>query len=145
MSKGPERSGKRQFKSDVARTRTLEKADRYFRCTDSERAVFEAGIKLGTVYHQYAGTPVSGKNVDVLERAIEASIAVQPFVRNVRVAIDRERLEAPSDQYDYISLTGDMLNVELQVEYKDVLVTCRMEYIDELRYPLMYVEEVSGR
>jgi hypothetical protein len=33
----------------------MDVADSYFSCTDSERAAFEAGIKLGTVYHQFVG------------------------------------------------------------------------------------------
>ncbi len=134
----------RKFKSDVTRTRTLERAGEYFNCTDSQRAVFEAGIKLGTVYHQFIGTPVSIANVDVLESAIEATVTVQPFVRSVKVSIDRERLTPAADTFDYLSLTGDMLSVDLVVEYESVRVACRMEYIPELRYPLMYVSSVDG-
>ena len=31
-------------------------ADKYFNCSLRERVVFEAGIKLGTIYHQFVGT-----------------------------------------------------------------------------------------
>ncbi|MEE9268050.1 MAG: dihydroneopterin aldolase family protein, partial [Thermoplasmata archaeon] len=34
----------------------------YFECTDAERAAFEAGIKLGSIFHQYVGAPVSPEN-----------------------------------------------------------------------------------
>ena len=35
-----------------------------FACTERERALFEAGIKMGTIYHQFVGTPV---NLDTVE------------------------------------------------------------------------------
>ena len=34
-----------------------------FSCTERERAVFEAGIKMATVYHQFVGTPVNAATV----------------------------------------------------------------------------------
>ena len=34
----------------------------YFNCSLKERAVFESGIKLGTIYHQFVGTPLSSSN-----------------------------------------------------------------------------------
>lgn len=142
MDEDAGRSQTRPLKAGVARTRTLTKADKYFNCTDVQRALFEAGIKLGTVYHQFVGTPVSAENVEVLEGAIEASISVQPFVRSVKVIIDRERLRVPTDQYDYLSLSGDMLTVELEVRYKDASVRVAMEYKPELQYPLMFIREV---
>ncbi|HUS56931.1 MAG TPA: dihydroneopterin aldolase family protein, partial [Thermoplasmata archaeon] len=52
-------------------------ADGHFDCSDEERATFEAGIKLGTIYHQFVGVPVSADNVDTLERAMEAGSEVQ--------------------------------------------------------------------
>ncbi|MCI2413518.1 MAG: dihydroneopterin aldolase, partial [Cuniculiplasma sp.] len=33
----------------------VDEAASYFHCTDRERAIFEAGIKLGSIYHQYVG------------------------------------------------------------------------------------------
>ena len=48
-------------------------ASLYFKCSDRERAIFEAGIKLGTIYHQYVGAPLNLSNVESLEKAISAS------------------------------------------------------------------------
>src|SRR3970282_735461 len=53
---------------------------RFFRCSDRERAVFEAGVKLGSVYHQYVGCPVDRRGVAALERAIEAGGGAPPAV-----------------------------------------------------------------
>ena len=63
----------------------------YFAGTDRDRAAFEAGIKLGSILHQYVGTPLTAVSAGPLERAIEAATGVQPLVERVRVRIDRER------------------------------------------------------
>ena len=51
-----------------------EKVAEYFNCSIRERAVFEAGIKLAAVYHQFIGTPISASNAESLERAIEEGV-----------------------------------------------------------------------
>jgi hypothetical protein len=121
----------------------MDKADKYFNCTDSERAVFEAGIKLGTVYHQFVGAPISQNNVEVMEQAIAEGAKVQPFVKDVKVRIDRSRLREKSSEFDYLTLTGDMLDVTLTVKFKEVEVICEMKHIEEMDYPLMFVKEVN--
>jgi len=120
-----------------------ELAAKYFNCTLSERAVFEAGIKLGTIYHQFVGTPLCAANVDILEKAIEDGVRVQPFVKSVKVRIDRSALRKKRDEFDYQTLSGNMLEVSLTVEIEQVQVVAEMRYIEELRYPLMFVREVS--
>jgi len=118
-------------------------AAKYFACSESERACFEAGIKLGAVYHQYVGTPVSAESVDALERAIEAGVRIQPFVTNVKVRIDRSRMKPKRSTYRYTSLKGEMLDVWLQVRYGNHVATCEMKYVKDLRYTLMRVMQVS--
>lgn len=120
-----------------------EKVAAYFNCSLRERAIFETGIKLATVYHQFIGTPISSSNAESLERAIEEGVKVQPFVENVKVAIDRSRLRSKKNEYDYQSLTGEMLDVTVTIKIEGVRVTSRMRYIDEVRYPLMYVEKIE--
>ena len=78
--------------------------------------VFEAGIKLGTIYHQFVGTPLSSTSVESLERAIQDGVRVQPFVKDVKVHISREALRRKSDEYDYQTLTGPMMEVTLTVK-----------------------------
>jgi hypothetical protein len=121
------------------------KADSYFSCSDSERAAFEAGVKLGTIYHQFVGVPLSVDNVETLEKAIEAGSRVQPFVEEVRVRIDRSKLKRKRGQYDYVSLTGDMLDVSVVVKYKSATVKASMKLIKEMNYPLMYIEEIGKK
>jgi hypothetical protein len=122
--------------------RREELAAKYFNCTPAERAVFEAGIKLGTIYHQFVGTPLCAANVDILERAIEDGVRVQPFVKQVRVRIDRGALRKKRDEFDYQTLSGNMLDVSLTIEIENVRVVAEMRYVEELRYPLMYIREV---
>jgi dihydroneopterin aldolase len=118
-------------------------ADKYFNCTQRERVVFEAGIKLGTIYHQFVGTPLSASSVESLERAIQDGVRVQPFVKDVKVHISRDALRRKSDEYDYQTLTGPMMEVTLTVSMEGVTVVAEMRYIEELHYPLMYVRSVQ--
>jgi hypothetical protein len=119
------------------------KADSYFSCSDSERAAFEAGIKLGTIFHQYVGVPLSPGSVETLERAIEAASRVQPFVEDVRVAIDRSKLREKKGEYDYVALTGDMLDVRLVIRFKETRLRANMRFMKDINYPLMYIDSVE--
>ena len=119
-------------------------AKKWFRCSERERAAFEAGIKMGSIYHQYVGAPVNESNVEALEEAIEAGVRVQPFVDDVRVRIDRSKIRAKRGApYKYYSVTGEMLDVWLRVRYEGAIAECRMDYVPELRYPLMRIAELK--
>jgi hypothetical protein len=61
----------------------------------------------------------------------------------VKVRIDRSALRKKRDEFDYQTLSGNMLEVSLTVEIEQVRVVAEMRYIEELRYPLMFVREVS--
>jgi hypothetical protein len=81
--------------------------------TDRERAAFEAGIKLGALYHQWVGTPVSPATAESLEKAIERSVALQPAVESVRVRLNRG-LMSPN-AFGYSELAGLMFDVKLVI------------------------------
>ena len=117
---------------------------RFFRCSDRERAVFEAGVKLGAVYHQFVGTPVDARSVRTLERAIEAGMRAQPAVVSARVRIDRVALRRGTTRLGYASLTGDMLDVTVTTRVRGSTATGRIRYVAALRYPVMHIERVSG-
>lgn len=112
--------------------------------SDSDRALFEAGIKLGALYHQFTGTPVSTETVEELETAIERSVSLQPWVSSVEVKIDREKVRKceNENQFRYCELSGEMLDVKVVVRYGAVEVHARVKYEEELDYPLMRVERV---
>jgi hypothetical protein len=112
--------------------------------TDREVACFEAGVKFGSLYHQFAGTPVSPESADSLARAIEAAIENQPHCTRVSVDVREEALreaiaEGPAS---YTELTGAFLDVEVVVVYEGREVVARMEMADG--YPLMRVVSVRN-
>ncbi len=107
---------------------------------DREQALFEAGIKLGALYHQYVGAPLDLRTVATLEKAIEESISVQPYVESVRVKIDREGVTAKINKFGYTELEGKMLDVELVIAYETAKVLVKMQYDEDADYPLMFIE-----
>jgi dihydroneopterin aldolase len=118
--------------------------EKYFNnITNRERAIFEGAITMGALFHQFVGTPVSLKNVESLEKAIESAMSLQPCIAGVEVGIDREVLEKISNEFDYISLTGEMLDVRVVADYSDKRAVIRLKYISELKYPLMFVEKLD--
>ena len=118
----------------------MDKSEKYFsNLSNRERAIFEGGISMGALFHQFTGTPVNKKTKQSLEEAIEQSISVQPMIEKVEVNIDLKDFE--NNEFEYTSLTGEMLNVLIQTKIDDVKVNIKLEFIDELNYPLMYVED----
>ena len=112
--------------------------------TDRDNALFEAGIKLGALYHQFTGSPVTLKTASSLEKAIMESISVQPYVEDISVQIDREALKSKlNSEFGYCELQGQMLKIKITVKYGSVKVKVGMEYNQELNYPLMKIEEVK--
>ena len=134
--------------------------------TDRDSTCFEAGIKFGALYHQFAGTPVSPDSAPSLETAIEESIENQPFCEAVTVDILTEKLEAEIDHVpasdsegelgggslaegeeassgEYTELTGRFMEVEIVVDHEGVEVVTRMKMEDG--YPLMKVESVNEK
>ncbi|MFP4632930.1 MAG: dihydroneopterin aldolase family protein [Halobacteriales archaeon] len=105
--------------------------------SDSERACFEAGIKLGALYHQFVGAPFDRDSRESLRRAIEKSVESQRYVVDARVEID----EPEFNRYGYAELEGTMLDVSLDVEVGDAVVTASLAEDDG--YPSMQVDGVS--
>lgn len=110
--------------------------------TDAETACFEAGIKFGALYHQFAGTPVSPGSADSLARAIEAAIENQPHCTDVTVTMDDAAIADSAAAHGYTELTGRFMTVEVRVERAGVTVVSRMTMEDD--YPRMRVVSVEG-
>ncbi|MFB6235835.1 MAG: dihydroneopterin aldolase family protein [Halopenitus sp.] len=109
--------------------------------TDAHKACFEAGIKFGSLYHQFAGTPVSPASTRSLEVAIAESIENQPYCEDVDVAIHDDRVaDAIDHENGYTELTGALMTVEMRIEHEGVVARTRMEMEDG--YPLMKLVEV---
>lgn len=118
-------------------------ADEKFSCTRRERAAFEAGIKMATIYHQFVGTPVNASSVEALEESISRSILVQPYVMSCSVSIDRSQFVTDGDTYSYFSLTGDMIDAVVVIDIDGTSVRAEMRYDEELQYPLMYISDIQ--
>jgi hypothetical protein len=89
------------------------------------------------------GTPVNKDSKESLEKAMEESLSLQPAIEKVEVEIRFDKLEESMTEFDYTSLTGDMLDVKIHTKVDDVLAVIRIEFIEELNYPLMYVESIE--
>ena len=101
--------------------------------TDREKAAFEAGIKLGALYHQWVGAPVSKATAAGLEKAIEESVSLQPAVETVRVRLDRD-LMTPN-AFGYSEVAGLMFDVELRTRLGKARCTATLSRMED--YPLM--------
>ncbi len=112
--------------------------------SERENAVFEAGIKLGALYHQFVGTPINVDTIEDLARAIEESVALQPYVRSISVLIDREMVEKKQNpKFKYCELEGRMMNVSLQIMYKNTIAAVELAYDEEVDYPMMRVKNIE--
>ena len=119
----------------------MDNTEKYFKnTTPKERAIFEAGISLGAIYHQFIGTPINIKTVHTLEKTISESIKLQPCIKEVKINIDKTLIKTEENKLGYSELQGKMLNVELTSQYQDKTITAKLEYIPQLQYPLMYIK-----
>ena len=114
--------------------------------TPREALLFEAGVKLGGVFHQYLGTPVAPRTAAALARTIEGAVGLQPFVRDVRVRIRPERGgPVGRGRFGYRYLTAEMLEVRVRLVDGPVEVVARLVHRADLNYPLMSVDRVGRR
>ena len=116
--------------------------------SDRERASFEIGIKLGALYHILCGMPVSTNSdiIDSIERGIEASISCQPYIKSVKLNINREQIKGDkSSEFEYDEITGKHIEAKVVLEFKSVEIIAKIEWIEELKYPLMYIEKISNK
>lgn len=111
--------------------------------TTRERAIFEGAISMGALFHQFVGTPVNKNTKNSLEVSMEESLKLQPAIEDVKVNIRFDKLEQSMTEFEYTSLTGDMLDVKIYTKVDNITAIIRIEFIEELNYPLMYVEDIK--
>ncbi len=111
--------------------------------SERDNALFEAGIKLGALYHQFTGAPVNISTVDSLEQAIQESISVQPYVEKILVTIDRDMVASRTgEKFRYCELEGRMLDVEARITFGGTTATVGLKYDQSLDYPLMRIIDI---
>ncbi|HPJ29759.1 MAG TPA: dihydroneopterin aldolase family protein [Methanothrix sp.] len=103
--------------------------------TKREVAAFEAGIKLGAIYHQFVGSPVSEETANSLELAMKESISLQPHVSSVSVEIDRDMLR--KNIFGYGELAGKMIRAVVEIDYSGEKIRAKLQFDPEKDYPLM--------
>jgi len=116
--------------------------------SERERACFETGIKLGALYHILSGIPIKNdeKVINSIERGIESAISCQPYVKSVKIHLNREKISGTkTTEFDYDEITSKLIGAELIVEYESVYVVAKVEWIDELEYPLMFIEKINEK
>jgi hypothetical protein len=105
--------------------------------TERDRTIFEAGIKLGALYHQWVGTPISKKSAESVESAIEKAVILQPCVEQITVRLNRTLMT--QNVFGYSELSGLMSDVEIVTRVG--FTYCRARLAPENGYPLMQVVE----
>jgi len=114
----------------------------YFNCTERDRAAFEAGIKLGALFHQYIGSPINDGSAPYMEEAMRRAMLAQPYVKGASVSIDRSILTKCGSAFGYASLSERMLSASVRIDYQGWVVEASLGWIDELGYPLMRIDSV---
>ncbi|MFX1447622.1 MAG: dihydroneopterin aldolase family protein [Promethearchaeota archaeon] len=112
---------------------------------DRERACFEIGIKLGALYHILCGLPISSnpRVIESIEKGIEASISCQPYVKSVKININRDKIQGnKATEFEYDELSGILINATVVLEFNLVEIIAKVKWIEELKYPLMFVEKI---
>lgn len=105
--------------------------------SNREQAVFEAGIKLGALYHQWVGTPICRESAASIETAIEKAVILQPFVEEISVRLDRSLMA--ENRFGYSELSGLMFDVEIVTRVG--FAYCRARLAPDRGYPFMQVVE----
>lgn len=105
--------------------------------SDREQAIFEAAIKLGALYHQWVGTPVSRGSAASVESAIEKAVILQPYVEEITVRLDRDLMT--ENIFGYSELSGLMYHVEIVTRVH--FAYCRARLAPHDGYPLMEIVE----
>lgn len=116
----------------------------FARLSDREHAVFEAGIALAAILHQLVGMPVEVSELGRVEESLSKAFSAQPFRKNVRIKVREEGLQrGKTEPYSYGVIVPEALDVVVEVEYGEARARARLRWVEELGYPLMYVEEVT--
>ncbi len=110
-----------------------------------ERACFESGIKLGALYHILCGIPIQSNEsiIQSIEKGIEAAISCQPFVRSVKINLDREKISGEkSTEFDYDEISGKIIRVELIIQFESIEIVAKIDWVENMQYPLMFIEKI---
>ena len=118
------------------------KEEDYFKnLSNRERAIFEGGISMGALYHQFVGTPVNIETCNSLEKAIKESILLQPAIVDIDVLLNKELIKKACKNMNYTSLEGSMLEITITTQVNEISICTCISYDEELNYPIIYIKE----
>jgi dihydroneopterin aldolase len=103
--------------------------------SERDQAIFGAAIKLGALYHQWVGTPVSPSTASTLESAIQESVSLQPFVYDIRVSLEQSQMT--ENVFGYSELKGTMFKVDIITKVGSACCHARLQRKGD--YPLMEI------
>jgi hypothetical protein len=72
---------------------------------------------------------------DSLEKAMQESISLQPYVKSVSVTIDRKMLQ--DNVFGYGELAGKMISAHVVIDSQGEVISAQLKYDRENDYPLM--------
>jgi len=114
--------------------------------SNRERACFETGIKLGALYHIISGIPIRSddKIVSSIEKGIEAAILCQPYVESVMIILDKDKILGNQNApFNYDEITGKIIRAEIVLEYESIEILAKIDWIETMQYPLMFIEKIQ--
>ena len=114
--------------------------------SNRERACFETGIKLGALYHILCGIPISTNEniIYSIEKGIEAAISCQPYVKSIKINLDKEKIKGDKKtQFEYDEVSGKIIRAELVIKYESIEILAKVDWIEDLNYPLMFIEKIK--
>ena len=125
-------------------------ANEYFnpKIDDKNRACFEAGIKLGAIFHSLLAFPVINekKTLEAMQEGFIASFKNQPYVKGLDIKIHPggEETLGKDGEFEYTVIKDHMIDVNLDLEYHGVSLSAAIKWMPELEYPLMYIKEINS-
>jgi len=76
---------------------------------------------------------------------LEESIKCQPYVSSTTVTFLRERIKGEKKhEFDYSGISASILNAEIDVIFQNVSIKGKLESIEKLKHPLMYISEIKN-
>lgn len=115
--------------------------------TDRERAAFEAGIALATVYHALVGLPAprTDGELESLARGVASVVLSQPFRVEVEVRLRRPKGRRRKGPYSYGEIGPSEIYARVKVRYGEAEVVGELGFVRGLNYPLMRIVEIGPR
>ena len=63
-----------------------------------------------------------------------------------KININQKNIEGDkTTEFEYDELSGRLIAATVVLEFNSVEITAKVEWIDELKYPLMFIENISNK